>query len=142
MTARLYRVIVPVSDMDRAAEFYGAIFATPGERVSVDRHYFDCGGVILACVDPHYDSNGEAFRANPDHLYFAVDDLDAMFERAKGADCSWLEPAIASRAWGERSFYARDPFGNPICFVNDSTLFTGGRFVSTHEGGRGSRGIR
>ncbi len=26
----------------------------------------------------------------------------------------------------ERSFYAQDPFGNKICFVDQSTLFTGG----------------
>ena len=27
--------------------------------------------------------------------------------------------------WGERSFYVRDPFGNPLCFVDADTLFTG-----------------
>ncbi len=25
----------------------------------------------------------------------------------------------------ERSFYARDPFGNPICIVDEKTVFTG-----------------
>jgi len=29
------------------------------------------------------------------------------------------------RPWGERSFYAVDPFGNPLCFVDQKTLFTG-----------------
>jgi hypothetical protein len=32
---------------------------------------------------------------------------------------------IATRPWGERSFYLRDPFGNPLCFVDAATLFTG-----------------
>jgi hypothetical protein len=27
--------------------------------------------------------------------------------------------------WGERLFYAKDPSGNPICFVDEGTLFTG-----------------
>jgi hypothetical protein len=27
--------------------------------------------------------------------------------------------------WGERRFWARDPFGNPISFVDEKTLFTG-----------------
>ena len=36
---------------------------------------------------------------------------------------------VATRPWGELCFYARDPFGNPLCFVDESTLFTGGRFV-------------
>ncbi|MGA8663757.1 MAG: VOC family protein [Thermoplasmata archaeon] len=29
------------------------------------------------------------------------------------------------RPWGERSFYATDPSGNPLCFVDSRTLFTG-----------------
>ena len=35
--------------------------------------------------------------------------------------------AIVVRPWGERSFYAEDPTGNPLCFVDDRTLFTGTR---------------
>ncbi len=69
------------------------------------------------------------FRPNPDHIYFAVPDLEIVFARAKDAGCAWLADTIATRPWGERSFYARDPFDNPICFVDESTLFTGGRFV-------------
>ena len=30
-----------------------------------------------------------------------------------------------TRPWGERSFYGRDPFGNPICLVDSGTTFTG-----------------
>ena len=126
---RLYRVIVPVSDIERGAAFYGALFGTPGERVSGGRHYFDCGDTLLACVDPRGDNPDAEFRPNPDNIYFAVPDLKAAFGRAKSAGCAWLEKTIATRPWGERSFYARDPFGNPICMVDEDTLFTGGRFV-------------
>lgn len=126
---RLYRVIVPVSDIERGAAFYGALFGTPGERVSGGRHYFDCGDTLLACVDPRGDNPDAEFRPNPDNIYFAVPDLKAAFERAKSAGCAWLEKTIATRPWGERSFYARDPFGNPICMVDEDTLFTDGRFV-------------
>ncbi len=129
MTVRLYRVIVPVSDIDRAAEFYSAILDDPGERVSGQRHYFACGPTTLACVDPREDPASSDFRPNPDHIYFSVPDLEAVFERAKGESCAWLETEIATRAWGERSFYLHDPFGNPICFADEETLFTGGRFV-------------
>ncbi|HEX5479681.1 MAG TPA: VOC family protein [Dehalococcoidia bacterium] len=127
MAPRLFRVILPVSDIERATAFYSAVLGSEGERVAVYRHYWDCGGTILACVDPT--AGGGEFRPNIDHFYFAVDDLDAAYERAKGAGCLWIEDGISERAWGERSFYARDPFGNPICFVDDGTLFTGGRFV-------------
>ena len=127
MAPRLFRVILPVADIDRAKAFYSALLGFEGERVSTNRHYWDCGGTILACVDPT--AGDRAFRPNIEHVYFAVDDLDAAYERARDAGCSWLDDGAAERAWGERSFYARDPFGNPICFVDDGSVFTGGRFV-------------
>ena len=127
MAPRLYRVILPVSDIEGAAKFYDCLLGFEGERVSSSRHYFDCGGTILACVEPA--GEGLKFRPNLDHVYFAVDDIEAVFERAKEAGCSWLEDEISTRPWDERSFYAKDPSGNPICFVDESTVFTGGRFV-------------
>lgn len=123
--AKLYRVIVPVADIVRAAVFYGRLLGTQGERVSAGRHYFDCGGVILACYDPRADGDDFDARPNQEHIYFAEPDLEAAFERAQRAGCSWMEDRIETRPWGERSFYARDPFGNPLCFVDETTLFTG-----------------
>jgi hypothetical protein len=32
---------------------------------------------------------------------------------------------ILVRPWGEKSFYAEDPWGNGLCFVDEKTLFTG-----------------
>jgi predicted enzyme related to lactoylglutathione lyase len=127
MTARIFRVIIPVNDIERAASFYAMLLDAEGERVSENRHYFDCGGVVLACVDPT--RGGRAFTPNPDHVYLAVADLEASYERARRAGCNWLEDAIATRDWGERSFYLRDPFDNPLCIVDETTLFTGGHFV-------------
>ena len=124
---RLFRVILPVTDIEEGARFYAAVLDMPGERVSTGRHYFDCGGTILAAVDPS--GEGLEMRPNVEHVYFAVPDLKAAFDRARAAGCSWLEKRLARRAWGARSFYARDPFGNPICFVDEDTVFTGGRFV-------------
>jgi uncharacterized glyoxalase superfamily protein PhnB len=69
---------------------------------------------------------------NWDHVYLAVNDLPAVFERAKKTggvstdvgDGGAKMGEIARRPWGEVSFYMRDPFGNPLCFVDSSTLFT------------------
>jgi extradiol dioxygenase family protein len=47
---RLFRVIVPVSDIERAAHFYGALLGDVGQRVSPGRHYFDCEGTILVLL--------------------------------------------------------------------------------------------
>ena len=51
---------------------------------------------------------------------------------------------IATRPWGERSFYVHDPFGNPLCFVDAGSLFTGppasDRQAFGLPGNSGSRG--
>ena len=124
MPVRLFRVLLPVGDIEKAAEFYGRLFGIPGERVSPGRHYFDCGGTILACFDPRSDGDGYDASSNPEHFYFAVPDLEEIFQRAQAAGFQTLEAAIETRPWGERSFYGKDPFGNPICFVDENTVFT------------------
>lgn len=131
---RLFRVIVPVADIGLAARFYGALLGQPGRRISDGRHYFDCGGVILACYDPRADGDERDATPNPEPLYLAVGDLEATFHRARDAGAELPDVvvpdvgplgAIADRPWGERSFYASDPFGNPLCFVAEGTVFGG-----------------
>lgn len=124
---RLYRVILPVPDLARAAAFYGRVLDSPGRRVSPGRHYFDCGGTILACYEPAADGDGPAggWRFHPlQYLYFAVPDLEAALARLEAAGGT-VDEGIAAQPWGERSFYARDPFGSRLCFVDERTLFTG-----------------
>ena len=123
--AKIYRVILPVPDIERAAGFYGELLGQSGQRVSSGRHYFDCGGVILACFDPRSDGDDFDAKPNPDHIYFAVPDIDEVFERASRLNCREIEPKVMLRPWGEKSFYFKDPFGNPICFVDERTIFTG-----------------
>jgi uncharacterized glyoxalase superfamily protein PhnB len=125
-SARLFRVILPVSSVDRAAEYYGAVLQQPGARVSPGRHYFGCGGVILACFDPRADGDPWDAAPNPDHVYLAVPDLEAWFQRVTARADGTVLKAIQTYPWGERSFYCKDPFGNKLCFVDDTTLFTAG----------------
>ena len=130
---RLFRVILPVNDIGRAAPFYAELLGMPGARVSGGRHYFDCGGVVLAVVDARADGDEAVPRPNFEHVYFAVPDLEAVYERAsrlgglsaEAGDGNLPMGRIARRPWGERSFYMHDPFGNPLCFVDEKTLFTG-----------------
>lgn len=125
-SVRLYRVILPVSGVEDAAIFYSAVLAQPGRRISPGRHYFGCGGVILACFDPRADGDAWDARPNPDHVYFAVDDLEAYFRRVSERPNGTILRPIETQPWGERSFYCADPFGNKLCFVDEQTVFTGG----------------
>lgn len=128
---RLFRVVLHVNDLDSAVAFYTRLLQVTGLRVSPGRHYLDCGGVILALFDPAREE-GFAARAAADHVYVAVEDLSAVFERARELGCLSRETvhggsggAVVVRPWGERSFYVVDPFGNPLCFVDERTVFTG-----------------
>jgi catechol 2,3-dioxygenase-like lactoylglutathione lyase family enzyme len=132
--AHLYRVLLPVNDIDRAEAFFSTVLGSPGRRVSPGRHYFDCEGTILACFDPNADGDGYEAKPNPEALYFAVSDLNSVYKACKAAGAKFAEGSppgvgplgeIATRPWGEESFYVRDPFGNQLCFVDSRSVFTG-----------------
>ena len=125
-STRVFRVIVPVSNIEKAAVFYGSVLEQPGVRISPGRHYFGCGGVILACFDPRMDGDPWDATPNPDHVYLAVPDLEACYQRVTRASGGAIRQPIQTQPWGERSFYCTDPFGNKLCFVDDRTLFTAG----------------
>jgi uncharacterized glyoxalase superfamily protein PhnB len=68
----------------------------------------------------------EGWKHHPrQYVYFAVSDLDATYERAMDAGCTVVDGGVQRMSWGERMFWAKDPFGNPISFVDEKTLFTG-----------------
>ena len=133
-SVRLFRVILPVLNIADAEQFYSALLEQPGFRVSAGRHYFQCGGVIVALYNPGADGDYPTVRPNSEHVYFAVDDLEAVFAPGpnaladslrRSAMASYRWGRLPERPWGERSFYTQDPSGNPLCFVDETTLFTG-----------------
>jgi len=127
-TPKLFRVTVEVSRLDDAAAFYATLLGIPGTRQPGARHYFDCGGVVLAVLD--VSRGGMTPTPGPKSLYFAVDDVEAIHVRAVGLAALAPyqvhgQPAgqVIERPWGERSFYVVDPWGNDLCFVQDGTLY-------------------
>jgi catechol 2,3-dioxygenase-like lactoylglutathione lyase family enzyme len=125
----LFRVTVEVGDLGQAATFYAKLLGIEGQRHPGARHYFDCGGVILAVLDPT--QGGLSPTPCPKSLFFAVRDIQAVHQRAEQLDA--LAPyqvhgepagAVIRRPWGERSFYVVDEWGNDLCFVEDGTLYT------------------
>jgi catechol 2,3-dioxygenase-like lactoylglutathione lyase family enzyme len=128
-TPKIFRVTMEVSNLDEAAAFYTKLLDNPGQRHPGARHYFDCGGVILAVLDPT--QGGVKPTPGPKCLYFAVDDIDAVHARAQGLKALAPysvhgQPAgdVIERPWGEKSFYVTDPWGNEVCFVQEGTLYT------------------
>lgn len=126
---QFFRLNIEVSDLDAAALFYAKLLGVPGRKQAGSRCYFDCGPATLQVLDvssvrhPH-----PAAKA----LYFTVKNLEAAFARAQalgGLSREDIHDApgggIVVRPWGERSFYVEDPWGNPLCFVEQGTVYTG-----------------
>lgn len=122
---KLFRVILTVSDISKAQDFYEKLLGIKGERVSSGRHYFKLGETILACFDPKADGDNFAAKPNPDYIYFAVPNLEEIHKRALELNPMDTDKEINTQLWGERSFYMKDIFGNPICFVDEKTTFIG-----------------
>ena len=128
---RMFRIALQVGDLAAAGDFYAKLLDDPGIPIPRgSRHYFHCGPIILALVD--VTKGGEQPQATPDYIYFAVNNLEEFFARAQAMNCLCKDRyhdqqagEIVTRPWGERSFYVEDPWGNGLCFVDETTLFTG-----------------
>ncbi|HJQ35497.1 MAG TPA: VOC family protein [Thermoanaerobaculia bacterium] len=123
---QFFRLNLEVGNLDEAITFYTKLLGVQGRKQPGMRSYFECGPVTLQVVqiaDPH-----TAAKA----LYFTVSDLEAIFERAKELGALSQETVhdapgggIVVRPWGERSFYVEDPWKNPLCFVEEGTVYAG-----------------
>jgi hypothetical protein len=118
-----------VGNLDQAERFYGTLLGATGRRQAGSRVYFQAGPVTLQVVDV---SAHGAPHPGAKALYFTVRDLEAAFARAQGLGCLSRESVhdapgggIVVRPWGERSFYAEDPWKNPLCFVEAGTVYAG-----------------
>jgi catechol 2,3-dioxygenase-like lactoylglutathione lyase family enzyme len=126
---QFFRLNLEVGNLDAAESFYTTLLGIEGRKQAGRRCYFECGPATLQVLDvssvrkPH-----PAAKA----LYFTVKNLETAFDRAKALGCLSREDVhdapgggIVVRPWGERSFYAEDPWGNPLCFVEEGTVYTG-----------------
>lgn len=123
---QLFRLNIEVGDLTAARRFYEGLLGQQARGQAGNRFYMPAGAVALQVVGvpaPH-----PAAKA----LYFSTADLDAVHARASASGA--LSPElvhglkggdISVKPWGERSFYANDPWGNPLCFVEAGTEYTG-----------------
>jgi catechol 2,3-dioxygenase-like lactoylglutathione lyase family enzyme len=123
---RLFRVMVPVGDIDAAAAFYGRVLGMAGERVSGGRHEFDCEGTILVCEDAGAAGEVAGIGAHRGTVSLATDDLLGTWRRLVADLGTRGVSPIEDQQRGERTVHASDPWGNRVCFVDRATV-TGGR---------------
>ena len=126
---QFFRLNVEVGDLQSAISFYTTLMGIQGRKQAGSRCYFECGPVTLQVLD--VSSSHEPHPA-PKALYFTVNNLEEVYERAKSLKCLSAEDVheasgsgIVVRPWGERSFYVQDPWKNPLCFVEEGTVYTG-----------------
>ena len=131
--AKLHRVVLPVTHLDRIAAMYAELLESAGERISPGLHYFDCGGPILALYDqiadgvgwPHDRGSGDDFV----QVSVTVPELDWVYWRAQELGFAQVTALSRDQIYGERSCCLRDPCGNLVKFVEESTAFRGdGKF--------------
>ena len=67
----------PVSDIEKAVEFYGGVLGLPHLYTFGDLAFFDCGGTRL------FLSTTEDI-GQPSTLYFRVDDIQAAYDELRG----------------------------------------------------------
>ncbi len=82
--AKLFRVVLPVSDIELAAEFYFQVLGVKGKRISTGKHFFECEGFTLSCYDPlaNGDKLGQGWMHHENqYTFFSVKNLDAIFFR-------------------------------------------------------------
>ena len=126
---QFFRLNIEVGDLDAAISFYSTLLGIQGRKQAGSRCYFNCGPVTLQVLD--VSSSGKPHPAAK-ALYFTVNDLEAIHERAVALKCVSPEQvhgesggSMVVRPWGERSFYVEDPWNNPLCFVEEGTVYTG-----------------
>ena len=108
----IMQILVPVSDVERAAAFYEDVLGLPLLFKFPGTAFFDADGVRIYLAAPtEADFEGTAT------LYFRVDDVTAVFDRlvARGATIR-ERPEIAHRdeAYDLWLAFVQDPDGNNI----------------------------
>jgi hypothetical protein len=105
---KLYRIIFPVNDIEKATIFYADIFEQNGQRVSSGRHYFNLEETILVCYDPLADGDEIkqqwAFHEKQ-FIYIATDNLVRVHQKfLDSPEIKYVDVQISLMPWSEKLF--------------------------------------
>src|SRR5262249_22794101 len=81
---QFFRLNIEVGDLPSAISFYSKLLCIEGRKQAGSRCYFECGPVTLQVVDV---TQSHSPHAAAKALYFMVEDLEAVFERAQELKC-------------------------------------------------------
>ncbi|HLX77922.1 MAG TPA: VOC family protein [Acidimicrobiales bacterium] len=124
---RLDHAAIYCSDLERSIEWYGRVLGLELAYVGPIGAFFDVGDTILGLRQARIRLEG----LSEQHLAFAVDDLEAAFEKVSVHDVRVLERGVITEGYikGQTFFDIAGPDGEDIEFVqranitiNDSTL--------------------
>ncbi len=109
MVLRLNQVTVAVTDVERAAAFYGGLGLVP---IVVSGHYrrfvLPAGGATFSL------HRSDQAPLSTTTVYFECDDLDATVAQLE-RDGYAFDHGPVDQVWNWREARLRDPDGNPIC---------------------------
>jgi predicted enzyme related to lactoylglutathione lyase len=114
----IMQVLVPVEDVDRAADFYEHVLGLPLLFRYPGNAFFDAAGVRIYLAKPT-----EAGFDGRSTLYFRVPDVSATLERLEAAGATVRERAeIAHRAddYDLWLAFVQDPDGNNIGLMREA----------------------
>ena len=120
---KLYRVTLPVTNIDEATRFYRALLSHDGERMSAGWHYFDCDGVLLACYDARAEDDPAPPAPHTAPVFLSTDELLAQLrQRALAHGGRLIGEEISTLPTGEEGLTLQDPFGNALCLVKAGSV--------------------
>ena len=114
----IMQILVPVSDVERAAAFYEDVLGLPLLFKYPGNAFFDAHGVRIYLAKPT-----EPGYAGPATIYFRVDDVTATFDRLVAAGAAVREaPEIAHRdeAYDLWLAFVADLEGNNIGLMREA----------------------
>jgi hypothetical protein len=127
---QFFRLNVEVGDLQSAISFYTTLMGIQGRKQAGSRCYFECGPVTLQVLDV---SSSRQPHPAAKALYFTVNNLEEVYERAKSLKCLSAEDVheasgsgIAVRPWGSGPFTSKTP-GRIHCVLSRREQFTQGR---------------
>ncbi|MEU0089564.1 hypothetical protein [Kribbella sp. NPDC006257] len=115
MTINAVLAVIPVTELDKASEFYASFFQREADERPMDTlaewHLSD-HGVVQVFHDPD--------RAGQTMVNFFVDDLDTTISTLTAADISTTDPIVVSQG-RQRLVTTADPDGNQLGLIERLT---------------------